>query len=300
MARSMCELCGEAISQVHPPPRFCPRCEAEYHDRCGSAAGGDCRRCGAHLVKRSLASASSAETEPPQQEPSSSGPSQEGAISKNRPRASRMVGYVGAAVLGAATLASVFGAENLHCVLICLLLVAAIVAGVVWVLRDRMSKVRRVRDLFRQICEIHEQSQVVHISRDQVDEFSRLADECLSLINSEDDKSWNETFPRQPDIPNMRNRIQQMSLLVLSRATAHAVPVSEEIERLALLRQQGMISDHEFQAFSERFKVSTGEKARSIIKAISDLHAQYARGAVSEGNYHAGLWSLLDKLDRKT
>ena len=61
-----------------------------------------------------------------------------------------------------------------------------------------------------------------------------------------------------------------------------------------------MISEHEFEAFSERFKVSTGEKARSIIRAISDLHMQYNNGAMSEGNYHAGLWSLLDKLDRKT
>ena len=72
------------------------------------------------------------------------------------------------------------------------------------------------------------------------------------------------------------------------------------IKDLAMLRSKGMISEHEFEAFSERFKVSTGEKARSIIRAISDLHMQYNNGAMSEGNYHAGLWSLLDKLDRKT
>jgi hypothetical protein len=75
--------------------------------------------------------------------------------------------------------------------------------------------------------------------------------------------------------------------------------LAAEIEKIAILRKNGIISDSEFQAFSERFKLATGEKASSVIKAISELYEQHRKGAISEGNYHAALWSLLDKLDRK-
>jgi len=97
----------------------------------------------------------------------------------------------------------------------------------------------------------------------------------------------------------MRNKIHQMSSVLSTHRASLSIPVSQEIEKLAKLRKQGMISDHEFEAFSERFGVTTGEKAGGIIKAISDLYKQYKNGAMTEGNYHAALWSLLDKLDRK-
>lgn len=79
-----------------------------------------------------------------------------------------------------------------------------------------------------------------------------------------------------------------------------SVSESEEIEKLATLRSEGKISADEFKAFSERFAVTTGEKAKGVVSAISDLHDQYKKGAMSEGNYHAALWTLMDKLDRKT
>ena len=55
-----------------------------------------------------------------------------------------------------------------------------------------------------------------------------------------------------------------------------------------------------FQAFSERFKLPTGKKASGIIKAISELYEQHEKGAMTQGNFNDALWSLLDKLDRKT
>jgi hypothetical protein len=82
-------------------------------------------------------------------------------------------------------------------------------------------------------------------------------------------------------------------------ASGASESISKEIERLAILRQQRMISDGEFNAFSERFRMSTGEKAQGIIGAITDLHGQFQRGAMTEGNYRSALWGLLDKLDRK-
>ena len=71
-------------------------------------------------------------------------------------------------------------------------------------------------------------------------------------------------------------------------------------ERLAELRSQGLLSEEEFSAFSERFTKSTGEKSSEIINAIKDLHAQRQSGALTEGNYKASLRTLMDKLDRRT
>ncbi len=85
---------------------------------------------------------------------------------------------------------------------------------------------------------------------------------------------------------------------------ASAVEVSESesdmIKELARLRGEGQISAEEFEAFTERFRVSTGAKAREIIAAIEQLHAQRRAGAMTEGNYHASLWTLMDRLDTET
>lgn len=74
--------------------------------------------------------------------------------------------------------------------------------------------------------------------------------------------------------------------------------VSDEIAKLAELREDGMITESEFDAFTEQFELSTGEKAREIVDAIFELHDEYEQGAMSEGNYHSALWSLMDKIDR--
>ena len=71
-------------------------------------------------------------------------------------------------------------------------------------------------------------------------------------------------------------------------------------ERLAELRSQGLLSEEEFSAFSERSIHSTGAKSSEIINAIKDLHAQRQSGALTEGNYKASLRTLMDKLDRHT
>lgn len=82
-------------------------------------------------------------------------------------------------------------------------------------------------------------------------------------------------------------------------ATFNASP-SEDIARLVEMCEEGKITEDEFEAFSEQFKKSTGKKAQEIIESISDLHDEYEEGAMSRGNYHAALWSLMDKLERNT
>ena len=72
------------------------------------------------------------------------------------------------------------------------------------------------------------------------------------------------------------------------------------ISELARLRLEGLVSDEEFDAFTERFRRSTGARAREIIEAIEKLHKQHKAGAMTEGNYRASLWTLMDRLDSET
>lgn len=99
-----------------------------------------------------------------------------------------------------------------------------------------------------------------------------------------------------------RRRVE-LDLSNYGSARAHSkMPTqqSPSLERLIELRAEDMISQDEFSAFSECFKKTPGEKAQAIIAAIEMLSEQHKSGAMSDGNYHSGLWSLLDKLDRQT
>ena len=183
-----------------------------------------------------------------------------------------------------------------------LIIIGALVIVVTMILAfpSLYKKLKQSRDatlLFYEMEDIYQDVQNSSIDASELKRFSELADKCLSIINSREDREWGNGFSK---MFRMRNKIHQMSAVVSAHYARLAVPVSQEIQKLAELRRQGMISDHEFQSFSENFKVSTGEKARGIIRAISDLNVQYQKGAMSEGNYHSALWSLLDRLDRKT
>ena len=178
--------------------------------------------------------------------------------------------------------------------------VIAIASPIIWRVVNFFIKCHlesKAKDIFKRLQEVYDHAKRSRVSKEEIDIFRQLADQCLTIINSRTDDGWGKSFR---GVPSMRNKVQQMSLFVCGQPVHVSPAVSDEIEKLAALRKEGMISDHEFQAFSERFNLSTGEKARDIIGAIAKLHEQYAAGAMSQGNYHAGLWSLLDKLDRKT
>jgi hypothetical protein len=176
------------------------------------------------------------------------------------------------------------------------LAVIAIALG--WAIREhnrRTSDWETLQKLFSRLSVVYEAAKAGTIDKASVDAFADYVDKSFSIINSRTQFRWG---PLSRDVAELRDQIQQASLYVATRS-GHPIAVGAEIEKLASLRQQGMISAHEFDAFSDRFRVSTGQKARDIIMAISQLHEEHQRGALSEGNYHAALWGLLDKLDRR-
>lgn len=155
----------------------------------------------------------------------------------------------------------------------------------------------RINTLYKQMKDIYANARKGDITRPVADKFFSCADEALAIIPKIPLGVMEGDDSIKMEIEKMSNQITM--ILGLRGTSTHVASLGEEIEKLATLRNQGKISDHEFQAFSERFKLATGEKASSVIKAISELYEQHQKGAILEGNYHAALWSLLDKLDRK-
>ncbi len=143
----------------------------------------------------------------------------------------------------------------------------------------------------------HERNQF----REKYDQFLRetnyerktaLAEEILTVIDSKSDDEWRKL--------GSSNYIHWRRTIEADLSAAHPKVESPTVRQLAELRGEGLLSEDEFKAFYDRFGKSTGEKAQEIILAIEKLHKQYRSGAMTEGNYHSALWSLLDKLDRKT
>jgi hypothetical protein len=158
------------------------------------------------------------------------------------------------------------------------------------------KKEASVKSLLDGMKSTYAKARLGEITKAEAELFFARSDKALSILS--EDKSLKDSESIKADIEKMSNQITM--LLGLKTTGNRAVLLGEEVEKLANLRKQGVISDHEFQAFSERFKLSTGEKASGVIRAISELYEQHQNGAISEGNYHGALWSLLDKLDRKT
>lgn len=72
--------------------------------------------------------------------------------------------------------------------------------------------------------------------------------------------------------------------------------LSREVERLAVLKAKGLISEREFRSFTEAFKISTAERAIGVLKATEVLSKQYRKKAINESTYRDSLWRLLEKL----
>jgi len=125
--------------------------------------------------------------------------------------------------------------------------------------------------------------------------FSKLRDECLSLLNSAQDSDWGQDSGY---VAKVKNEIAAMSATVSSKGEGTTPAPSEEIGRLKELMKQGLLADNEFQAFSERIKVMTVEKARGVLEAMAQLDRQCREGAMAKADYHVALWKLLEKVDR--
>jgi len=123
--------------------------------------------------------------------------------------------------------------------------------------------------------------------------FSKLQNECLSLLNSRPDSDWgaNSGYAAK-----LKGEIVAMSDSVSSEGGGPAP--SGQIAKLADLMRQGLLSDPQFRAFSERFKVMTAAKACDVLETMAGLRLQCEQGVMTRADYHAAVWSLLEKLDR--
>lgn len=125
--------------------------------------------------------------------------------------------------------------------------------------------------------------------------FSKLRDECVSLINSRPASDWGANSGYAAKV---KKEIVAMSAAVSGRGEGPAPAPSEEIGRLKKLMRQGLLADNEFQAFSERFKVMTAERARGVLEAMAKLDFQRREGVMTKPDYHVALWKLLEEVDR--
>ena len=158
--------------------------------------------------------------------------------------------------------------------------------------------------LIGKMRQIFEDAKEHPLPRSTIQEFKSLQENAHIAI----DTALQETSmlggrnltPHQSRMLGWIEEIEKMELFVLARCADDRLSVGDELQKLVNLRTSGAISQKEFDAFSERFKLSTGEKAQNIVDAISALYAQYSAGAMAKGNYDDALWSLLDKMERKT
>ena len=181
-----------------------------------------------------------------------------------------------------------------------ILLVLIVLAWIVTAphMRRMNEKKKRIEALLGRLREKYREALKAEVVESERKAFLTLGEECLSILDSASDEEWKSYLG---DALRIRHELERMLMFFgAGHVGAPAPGIGEEIERLAHLRQQGIISDREFAAFSERFTVSSTEKARGILETISSLHEKRKKGALTDGNYRDALWSLLDKLDRKT
>ena len=157
----------------------------------------------------------------------------------------------------------------------------------------QVKKEEKVKKLLDEMMDIYANARKGEITKVEGDQFFDCVDEAFQIISSEAEPS--------KELKSMKREIWQMSRQISFALTLRTSGTSEgeDVDRLAVLRQKGIISETEFQAFSERYKIPTGKKAIGLIKAISELNEQYQKGAMTQGNFNEAMWSLLDKLDRK-
>jgi predicted Zn finger-like uncharacterized protein len=271
----------------------CPNCKSKFNvNDTNIGKQGKCPKCAKHFSIEPFVETPVAVKLPAK----SSEPVEAPAKRKGVVWSSMKKGYIVLIAFVIWLVLAVFNPELSACFFFLIPLVIWIVIAVRKSMKEEDQKAK-IEALFKQMKDIYANARKGDITRPIADKFFSCSDEALAMIPTTPVKGWEEQILMKVEIEKMSNQITM--LLGLHATTTRVASLGEEIEKLATLRKQGVISDSEFQAFSERFKLATGEKASSVIKAISELYEQHRKGAILEGNYHAALWSLLDKLDRK-
>jgi hypothetical protein len=122
-----------------------------------------------------------------------------------------------------------------------------------------------------------------------IDEGENLADAC---------DAWAELADKALEVRDTLRPYESARALASMQTGGSKNHIADSITQLSQLRAAGLISDSEFSNFTDKFKRSPGTKAREVLTAIEQLHAQYKAGALQTGNYHAALWTLMDRLER--
>jgi hypothetical protein len=125
--------------------------------------------------------------------------------------------------------------------------------------------------------------------------FSKLLRECVSLINSRPASDWGANTDY---LAKVKKEITEMSVAVSGNGEGPEPAPSKEIEKLRELMRKGLLADNEFQAFSERFKVMTVERAHGVLDAMAKLDFQVREEVMTKADYHVALWKLLERVDR--
>jgi len=131
-------------------------------------------------------------------------------------------------------------------------------------------------------------------------EIAALGEEFLKIVDSRKIETWNMNKKAGAEVESLKREVNEIVAGLTRLRGGQRTSIGEEIQKLAQLRQDGAISESEFRAFSEQFRISGGEKADAIMSTIAELNGQRCRGAMSDGEYREALWGLLDKLDRGT
>ena len=185
------------------------------------------------------------------------------------------------------------------CACVPLLFGFAILAYFIWV-QTILRDVARMRTLVAKMKLLLVRASVAANPSGTTREIAALGEEFLKIVDSRKIETWNTNKKAGVEVEGLKREVNEIVAGLTRLRGGQRTSIGEEIQILAQLRQDGAISESEFRAFSEQFKISGGEKADAIMSTIAELNRQRCRGAMSDGEYREALWGLLDKLDRGT
>jgi hypothetical protein len=125
--------------------------------------------------------------------------------------------------------------------------------------------------------------------------FAKLDAECLQLLNSRPDSDWGAEVDY---VATIRKEIAEMSASAADSVGHPSPATTPVIGQLEELREQGVLFDGEFQAFSEKLKVLAAEKACGVLETIAGFQLQCRQGTMTGVGFHVALRELLERLDR--
>ena len=127
-----------------------------------------------------------------------------------------------------------------------------------------------------------------------LERFAKLQSECLELLGSRPDSGWGKDAAY---VAKVRKEIADMSAAVEGETECPTPAPSRQTERLEELKRQGPMTDPEFRKLAEKLGDLAADAANRVLEAVAGYQLQYRQKAVTEENFHAALWGLLDSLD---